>query len=245
MIKFKKKFTVVIIIIAVASMCSCASVQTAMDHRNLEASSKMSETIFLDPVPNNQKKVFVSIKNTSDKPLSITNQVKSAIESNGYKVVSNPNNAHYFLQANILKIGKMSQSAAQSALGGGYGSAIAGTATGVALGSLTDNTNAMVGAGLAGGLISMAADNLVKDINYSMITDIQISERTRELVDENSQSHLKNGSSSHTVQKSNKRTHFKRYRTRVVSNADKVNLKFAEAKPALEQGLAKVISGIF
>ncbi|WP_394814652.1 complement resistance protein TraT [Streptomyces chisholmiae] len=35
-----------------------------------------------------------------------------------------------------------------------------------------------------------------------------------------------------------------KYQTRIVSNANKVNLKFEEAKPVLEQQLAKSISNI-
>lgn len=93
----------------------------------------------------------------------------------------------------------------------------------------------------------MAADSLVKDVNYTMITDIQISERVGKgiKVNEQFQSNLKNGRSSVTSQISSRDSQYQRYRTRVVSNADKVNLKFQDARPALEQGLVKVISGIF
>jgi hypothetical protein len=40
-------------------------------------------------------------------------------------------------------------------------------------------------------------------------------------------------------------TKFKKYRTRVVSTANKVNLEYEEAAPALTQGLAKSLSGLF
>ena len=56
-------------------------------------------------------------------------------------MVGNPSKAHYLLQANILKVGKMSVSASQSALGGGYGSALAGAATGTALGALSGHSS--------------------------------------------------------------------------------------------------------
>ena len=51
------------------------------------------------------------------------------------KWLTNPAKAHYMLQANILKVGKMSVAASQSALGGGYGSALAGAAAGTAVGA--------------------------------------------------------------------------------------------------------------
>ncbi|KTD66461.1 Lipoprotein YlpA precursor [Legionella santicrucis] len=225
----------------------CAATQTALEHRTLEVSTKQSETIFLDPVSNNQKTVYVSVKNTSDEELNITPQLKTTLSSHGYKIVNNPNSAYYLLQANVLKIGKMSVAASQSALDGGYGSAIAGAVAGTAAGSFTNSSTGMIAGGLAGGVIGLASDSLVKDVNYTMITDVQISERVGKgvKVNEQFQSNLKNGSSSVTTQTSSRDSQYQRYRTRVVSNADKVNLKFPEARNALEQGLTKVISGIF
>ncbi|WP_131784021.1 complement resistance protein TraT [Legionella gresilensis] len=228
------------------ALTSCAATQTALEHRALNVSTKQSETIFLEPVNNAQKTVFLSLKNTSEENVMIDKPLKEALLSRGYKVVNNPLQAHYLLQANILKIGKMSKAASQSMLGGGYGSALAGAATGAAIGSF-GNGNTLLGGGLAGGVIGLAADSLVKDVNYTMITDIQISERVGRgiKVNEQFQSELKNGNSTITSQTSSRDSQYQRYRTRVVSNADKVNLKFQDARPLLEQGLVKVISGIF
>nr|HAT8715180.1 conjugal transfer protein TraT [Legionella jordanis] len=228
-------------------LVSCAATQMALEHRTLEVSTKQSETIFLDPFSNNQKTVYVSVKNTSDEELNIMPQLKTTLSSHGYKIVNNPNSAHYLLQANVLKVGKMSVAASQSALGGGYGSAIAGAVAGTAAGSFTNSSTGMIAGGLAGGVIGLAADSLVKDVNYTMITDVQISERVGKgvKVNEQLQSHLKNGEATVTSQTSSRDSQYQRYRTRVVSNADKVNLKFQDARPALEQGLVKVISGIF
>lgn len=232
---------------AVVVLTGCAATQTALEHRSLQVSTKQSETIFLDPVSSAQKTVYVSVKNTSDEDVDIAPQLKTALSSHGYKVINNPNSAHYLLQANVLKIGKMSVAASQSALGGGYGSAIAGAVAGTAAGSLTASSTGMIAGGLAGGVIGLAADSLVKDVNYTMITDVQISERVGKgvKVNEQFQSHLKNGSSTVTSQTSSQVCQYQRYRTRVVSNADKVNLKFSDARVSLEQGLVKVISGIF
>ena len=231
----------------IAVLTGCAATQTALEHRTLEVSTKQSETIFLDPVSNAQKTVYVSVKNTSDEELNIAPQLKPALIVHGYKVVNNPNSAHYILQANVLKVGKMSVAASQSALGGGYGSAIAGAVAGTAAGSLTQSSTGMIAGGLAGGVIGLAADSLVKDVNYTMITDIQISEKVGKgiKVNEQFQSNLKNGSHSVTSQTSSRDSQYQRYRTRVVSNANKVNLKFQDARAPLEQGLVKVISGIF
>ena len=218
-----------------------------IEHRHLETDTKLSHTIFLDPVAQSQKTIYITVKNTSQESLTIDKSLQQALEEHGYKVVRNPAQAHYMLQANILKVGKMSVAASQSALGGGYGSALTGAVVGTTLGSFTNSGTGMIAGGLAGGVIGLAADSLVKDVNYTMITDVQISERAGRgvKVSEQVQSHLKNGNSTMVSQASSKDSHYQRYRTRVVSNADKVNLKFAEARPLLKQGLVKVISGIF
>ena len=86
----------------------------------------------------------------------------------------------------------------------------------------------------------------VKAVNFTMITDLQISERVgKGAVHEQFSASLQNGTASGTTQTSSKRSDYQHYRARVVSNADKVNLSFTEARPALEQELVKTIAGIF
>lgn len=237
-----------IMITAIASLIiSCAATRVALEHKNLEAQTKMSNTIFLDPVPLSQKSIYVSVRNTTDKALIITPQLKKTLLKRGYHIERNPRRAHYLLQANILKVGKMSQSAAFSTLGNGYGSTIAGVATGAATGALMGSGETALAGGIVGGLVSMAADSLIKDVNFVIITDIQISERAKSSVKikQTSNSQVTNGSNVVVTQSSSGRSPYHRYRTRVLSTADKVNLHFAEARPALERGLVRVIAGIF
>lgn len=227
-------------------LTSCAATQTAIEHRNLNVSTQNSATIYLDPVSTHQKTVFVEVKNTSDQTMNVTPHVINALQQNGYKVVTNPGHAHYLLQANILKAGIMSKSASQNALGGGYGSAIAGAATGVALGSFSNNSNTMLAGGIAGGVAGLVADSLVKNVQVTVITDIQISERAgKGQVEEDFSATLSNGTVSGSYQSATRKSDFRRYRTRIVSSANQVNLTFAKAQPALEQGLAKAMAGIF
>lgn len=231
---------------AIVLLASCAATSTVIEHRNLETDTKLSQTVFLDPVAPSKKTIFIAVKNTSQESLTVDESLKNALEEHGYKVVNNPEKAHYMLQANVLQVGKMSISASQSALGGGYGSALAGAGTGAALGALSGHSNTMIAGGVAGGLLGLAADSLVKAVNYTMITDVQISERIgKGAVHEQFNASLQNGTASGTTQTSSKHSDYQRYRIRVVSNADKVNLSFAQARPALEQGLVKTLAGIF
>lgn len=67
----------------------------------------------------------------------------------------------------------------QSWLNSGYEGAIAGAALGTGItGYNSSSAGAALGVGIATGLIGMAADAMVEDINYTMITDVQIAERT-------------------------------------------------------------------
>lgn len=228
-------------------LTSCAATQTVIEHRNLETVTRLSQTIFLDPVSNAQKTIFIDVKNTSEQSLNLKTPLSAAFKAKGYQVLNNPNAAHYWLQANIKTVGKMSESASQNALLGGYGSVLATAGAGVALGSLSDSRNTMIASGLAGGVIGLAADALIKNVNYTMIIDVQISERMGKgnRIQESYHANLSQGTSSVTTQTSNKQTSYQKYRTRVVSNANQVNLSFEKAKDSLTNGLVKTLSGIF
>ncbi|MBA4697729.1 MAG: complement resistance protein TraT [Legionella sp.] len=235
------------LLVSLLLLAGCAAMQTAIEHRDLETSTKQSQTIFLDPVNPSLRTVYIVMKNSSDEAININAPLKQALQAKGYRVVSNPDNAHYLLQANVLKVGKMSQAASRAALGGGYGAALAGIGTGVAAGALVGTDSAMLGGGLAGGLVSFAADSMVKNVNYTMITDVQISERTRDgvKVREQFDTSLQNGTASRTTQIMTRDSRYQRYRNRVVSTANKVNLKFQDARAVLEEKLVKTLAGIF
>jgi len=232
-----------------AMVSGCAATQTAISKRNLDVQTKMSATVFLDPVAPDEQTVYVQVRNTSDKELHIDDAIASAVSSHGYRVVNNPNDAHYMLQASVLQVGKMDPAAAQAALAGGYGGAIEGGALGLAMAAASNNNNASSygGFGLAGAMVGTIANAAVKDVTFTMITDLQISERAPKGVTVNQQtnSDMAQGTSTKVTQQSNSVSQWKRYRTRIVSTAEKVNLDFAEAKPELEHGLTRSISGIF
>ncbi|HAW2497091.1 TPA: hypothetical protein JLP82_004051 [Escherichia coli] len=90
----------------------------------------------------------------------------------------------------------------------------------------------------------MAADAMVEDVNYTMITDVQIAERTKTTVTTDNVAALRQGTSGAKIQTSTETGNQHKYQTRVVSSANKVNLKFEEAKPVLEDQLAKSIANI-
>ncbi|CUA85804.1 MULTISPECIES: complement resistance protein TraT [Gulbenkiania] len=238
----------IVMLIAAASLTGCAATQVAISKRNLDVQTKMSATIFLEPVAESQRTIFVQVRNTSDKPdFDIAEDVKQSLSAKGYRLVTDPAKAHYILQANILQVGRSDQSAAEKTLNGGYG-AITGFATGaIAAATISPSYRDALGAGLAIAAISTLADAAVKDVYYSAITDIQIQERIQGSgkANKTSLNVLKQGTSGGTAVTYAAKTNMLQYQTRILSSANKVNLEFPEAAPALRAGLVRSISGMF
>lgn len=95
--------------------------------------------------------------------------------------------------------------------------------------------------------MSVVADSLVKDVHYGIITDIQIKERVygKQMVDNYTVSHNQMGTNGVSISSHSEKNQWKTYQTRVLSSANKVNLKFEEALPQLQASLTRVISGVF
>ena len=73
------------------ALSGCAAASTAVAKCNLDVQTKMSDTIFLDPVAPDERTVYVDLRNTSDKPgLDIGPQVRSAVEARGFRTIAVP-----------------------------------------------------------------------------------------------------------------------------------------------------------
>ncbi|EKO6229535.1 complement resistance protein TraT [Escherichia coli] len=196
--------------------------------------------------PASERTVFLQIKNTSDKDMSgLQGKIADAVKARGYQIMTSPDKAYYWIQANVLKADKMDLRESQGWLSRGYEGAAVGAALGGGITAYnTGSAGTTLGVGLATGLIGMAADAMAEDINYTMITDVQIAERTRTSVRTDNVAALRQGTSGSKIQTSTETGNQHKYQTRVVSSANQVNLKFEEAKPHLEDQLAKSIANI-
>lgn len=234
----------IVVISSVLVLSGCGAMGTAIKKRNLDVKTQMSETIWLEP--SNNRTVYLQIKNTSDKDMSgLQAKIASAVTAKGYQVVTNPDTAGYWIQANVLKADKMDLRESRGWLSKGYEGAATAAALGAGITAYNSNSaGATLGVGLAAGLVGMAADAMVEDVNYTMVTDVQIAERTSTKVQTDNVVVLRQGTSGAKVQTSSETGNQHKYQTRIVSNANKVNLKFPEAQPVLEDQLAKSISNI-
>ena len=250
----KRNLLFAVAVFAALLVNGCAATKTLIKKRELVVETKMSETIFLEPVSSEQRIVYVDVKNTSDKELpGIEKDIKDKIVSNGFKLTENPAEASFTLQANILKVGRSDLDEANSMLGGGYegvveGAVIGGVIGGAVGGNVDEiNEGTVVGA-LAGGVAGFLFDALVTDVLFTMVTDIQIRERVRkgETVYQTEDTDASQGTATQIKQTSHvDDVKWKIYRTRIVSVANKANLDFEDAKPHLQAGLVKSIGGVF
>ncbi len=239
----------VVLAMVLSTLIGCGAAQKGIRYGKLDVQTKMSASVFLDPVEAAQQTIFIQARNTSDKPgVSIDQDLRNALQNKGYQVVSSPKQAHYLLQVNILQVGKQREQDAWGALNGGWGSALGGAGAGVMAGGMFGHSDkTMLAGGLIGGVISSVADSMVEVISYTMTTDIQISEKTSggTVVTEKSKSLLTQGTSGHKTSSYTESGNRKKYQTRIVSLAQKTNLKFEDAELALKQGLATSVAGMF
>jgi len=97
--------------------------------KDVHAKTKMSETIFLEPVAPEDQIIYFRFRNTSDEELTIVNRLKAAFEKKGFQITRDPKKANFIVQANLLKIGVIDESEQKSYLGSGFGgAAVAGGA---------------------------------------------------------------------------------------------------------------------
>ena len=222
-------------------MVSCSTMHTVISKRNLDVQTKMSDTIWLEPAEDNQKTVFVKISNTSGKNLNIEQKIVNTLSAKGYRIVNDPAEAKYWLQANILKVDKVNLDKDS-----GFSDAVLGAGIGGVLGAQrSGGAYTALGWGLAGAAIGTLADALVDDTAYVMVTDILISEKTGRNVQNSTRNSVKQGNSGTMTSSTSSSSNIEKYSTRVLSTANQVNLNFNSAIPILEDELIKVITGIF
>jgi hypothetical protein len=231
------------------ALSGCAATTTAIGNRTLDVQTKMTDSVFLEPVAAPEKTILVEVRNSSDRAdLDIAPAVRAALAARGYRLVDDPEDARFLLQANVLQVGRTSRAAAEGAFASGFGSAMIGGAAGAGLGRVaSDQTEAMIAGAVAGAAASAVADSFVQDVTYSIITDVQISERAGEgvVVTERTSQDLAQGSSGRRILSTTEVHDWKRYQTRIMSSANQVNLDFEDAAPDLVAGLTRAIVGMF
>lgn len=237
------------IVIFSSVISGCAAIHTSIAKRHLDVQTKMSDPLFLSVPDHDQKKLFIRVRNTSARMLSIEGTLKEAFREKGFTLARRPKSAHYTIDVQILRIEKADPTSADRALARGFGGAIGGAVAGGVMGRVAGGhrlTTVLAGVGgLIGGLTGTVSNALVKDTTYMVITDVEVTERlpteqaSFKLTTNNAQ-----GSSARVVQTFNKKTGRMHYRTRIVSTANKANLLYEDARLQLQEGLTLPLSGL-
>lgn len=231
----------------------CAATTTAVAKRQLDVQSRMSDSIFLDPVAPAERTVYVEVKNTSDKAdLDLATPIRQRIAERGFVIVEDPRDAHFLFQVNVLQAGRSSETATEATYKGGFGGTLVGGAVGggvgYAIGRAGGGNDVLLAAGgaLLGAAIESVAGALVQDVTYTIVSDLQVSERVPagEIVTRTESASLAQGSAGTRALSSTGTTDLRAHRTRVVSTANKVNLDWPEAAPSLIDGLTRSIAGV-
>lgn len=215
-----------------------------INKKDIHAQTKMSESIFLEPVEAKEQIIYFKIRSTSDENLNIAEKLKIELEKKGFIVTQNPYKANFMIQANLLKVGEIDENEQRNYLGAGFG--VGAAAAGVTI--LTGGGGKQAGkAGLIGVAVGLAVEAAtVKDVHYALVTDVEIRQRPiqGEIINQTDKQVSDTTSTSVSTQNSNlKGVQWKKYRTRIVSSAYAPGLEFKQAQSFLEDGLIKALSG--
>jgi Enterobacterial TraT complement resistance protein len=229
-------------------LAGCAATVTALKHTALDVQTRLSETLFLDPVPPTQRTVWLEVNSTAEQPVDLT-ALRGALTARGYRVLADPEQAHYRLQVHVLYVGKAAQAAMDQALGVGFGGPLAGAVGGATAGAVLGASGRAVGIGTGiGGLLGAAAETvsgaLVKAVTDTVITDVQLSEHATVPVAQQQTATRQQGTQTQVRQEVTGTSNWRRSRTRVITTATRVNLHFEDARPVLEQGLVRSLAGL-
>lgn len=226
-------------------LSGCAHTMSAIEHREMTVTAKMSDTIFIDPkILATNNKVFLKVTNTSDmQEIDFEPQLKNKLASKGLTLVTDPSQAGYIIQANVLYMDYEKEGmTADGMLAGGFGGAIAGSKIGS--GWRANTAGAVAGAAIGsvvGGLVASA----IKVETFCGVVDIQIQEKVEGGVKGKMVTDASQGSATKLQTEREIKSEFQTYRTRIVAKATQTNIDKKEAARVLSAKLADQIGGLF
>lgn len=233
----------------------CAATSVAIGKKDLDVQAKTSTAVFIDPVNRDRRTVYLDVRSGvmefDRRAFSQFVRQQFASNENGYRIVDDPDQANFQMLVYVLNLEKASLSAAQAALQEGYvggGEVVAGAVVGGVIGANSGRgwVGAGVGAVAASG-VSMVANALVKDVTYMLVADVSIRERvaTGVMVRRDTQLTAKVADGGSSQQRVSEVSDRKDYRTRIVTTANKANLKIEDAQALMFDKTAYAMAGFF
>ncbi|WP_108560836.1 complement resistance protein TraT [Arcobacter caeni] len=233
----------------------------------LQTSSTMTQSVFINPVAKSKRLIFVSSKNTSGQRINLENTILNELQAKGYSIVEDPEQATYVLMMNVLYCNKKQENnTAGGALAAG---AVGAGVSGYNHGGAGQMVGVGLGAALVGGLIAKATEDTI----FQMQVDIVIREKAngkvytssasangQASVNDSSKAGFMNGfagniKNTDTSGKINSNmangtaqqyeTDYIEHKTMLFAEATKMNLTLPEATPILEKQISSQIAGLF
>ncbi|WP_334019403.1 complement resistance protein TraT [Alteromonas sp. S015] len=238
----------VVLTITLLALSGCAAVHTSIAKKDLDVQTKLSTSVFVDPVPPEKRKIYLEVRSAVMEfdrnafRTALNNQISSS--GNGYTFVDSPDDAQYTMSVFVRNLEKASPSAAENYLSSGFQGVTIGSAAAYAGGG---GYREAAAGGIIGGLVSTAANAMVKDVTYLLVADIQIKERAKKgvIVRKDSKINTKISDDGASTQTSSEVSNQKEYRTRVVTTANKANLELEEAQPLMFDKTAYAMASFF
>ncbi len=254
-----KKFLIILGFVAsLILFTGCATSQ-------LQTSARMTQTIFINPVAQNERTIFLSMKNSSGADINLKNIVSQSLQDKGYILVNNPHMATYILMTNVLYCDKKQEN---NTVGG----AVLGGTAGLIANS-GSNGRSTLAAGVIGAVVGGLIGNATEDTIYQMQVDVLIRQRvnggvTSTTTNVNGQANVTNrqkagfennfagevrssdesgylNSNMATADSQTYESNFVQHKTKIFAEATKMGLTLSEATPILEKKISAQIVGLF
>lgn len=240
----------IISVTAILGLSGCAATNVALTKKNLDVQTRTSTAIFIDPVAPAKRTIYIDVKSgVQEFDRAVFRKLLKesfAVNDNQYRIVDDPETAQFTLSAYVLNLEKASPSAAETALGRGFqgGGLLAGAAIGAAS---QESWKGAAAGGILGVGVDMVSGALVKDVTYMLVVDVQIKERAKSGVVVTRDTSIKTNVSDEgsVYQSSTEQSNQKEYRTRIVTTANKMNLKLEEAAQPMYEKTSSAMSGFF
>lgn len=236
---------VILLLAAVLALSGCA----AISHLSLDVQAKMSDTIFLNPETlESGKPIYVRVTNTSDfQEIDFGKLIREKITTAGRAVTTNPKEANYLLQANLLYLGEQKKDMTmEGAVEGGVGGLLGGAAIARSAG-ITNYGGGLTGLaiGAAGAGIGALAGSMIHVDSYLGLVDISIKEAVEGGIRGTEVSDVRQGSANVVHSERSVIASRQEYRTRIGVKAVQTNIDREEATKAISERLAAQIAGYF
>lgn len=207
----KNFFNVIAFIVIMILLSGCAT-------STLQTQAKMTRTISLTPDQLKEKTLYLRITGTQASKIELEEPLKKALQERGVKVVTNADEAMFYLHVNTLFADNLKEAARLDvALFGGVAAGAISTV------NHSGGDSLLIGIGVA--LAMGVADRALADETYRAVISVMLKEKR--------------------IQDGNSTWNSKEEETRLFVEAVRMGLNLQEAKPIMEEKASYQIAEIF